>query len=79
MSGYVPSMVLLGGLYLEHRKEKLGKRFDADEAWAEFMQFIKNKQADAWAEGWSHGLGTGRDEFDALSIDDNPYRKQEEA
>ena len=46
---------------------------------AEFQEAIDKIKADAWAEGWSHGLGTGRDEFDALSIDDNPYRKQEEA
>ena len=51
MSGYVPSLVLLGGLYLEHRKEKLGKQFDAGEAWAEFIQFINDKQANAWDEG----------------------------
>ena len=77
MSGYVPSMVLLGGLYLEHRKEKLDKQFDTDEAWQEFMQFIKNKQADAWEEG-ANAL-----EHHQMHVSGgwptNPYRKQEEA
>ena len=82
MSGYVPSMVLLGGLYLEHQKEKLGKRFDADEAWAEFMQFVKNKQADAWDEGYeaAYRMAKGYGHVDHwMDAPDNPCRKQEEA
>lgn len=83
MSEYVPSMVLLGGLYLEHRKEKLGKRFDTDEAWQEFMQFIKNKQADAWDEAANtmrlYVRRNGLTEAYQLDTEDNPYRKQEEA
>lgn len=71
MSGYVPSMVLLGGLYLEHQKEKLGKQFDADEAWQEFMQFVKNKQANAWDNGQAAGIS-----FQAGGeYITNPYRK----
>ena len=46
---------------------------------AEFQEALRSGKDYAWREGWVEGFGNARDEFDALSLDESPYRKQEEA